>query len=565
MSKALEMLQRVSTALSVPWSDDDRVSVTPEGRRKLALLHQHELMDAHGVPPDLQAVVDGIREDDPLNAIHWQNVRASAQKVIDENQDGYVGDGEHFFEYLRMLVATVSARQAGFPDDALSKLNAANQDFLVRHLRASNDYAPTITDAKARVLAGCVLNLDGEQFNAWLQDIDVFKAKAARHEYTRADVLSVRGQLVKLCDEWIRSAKADEARMVPLIEAVKREFDSISQVAERHALGPAHLEALEHQWRSYKFNSAVMAVSDRRDDLIGALQGYTITALRAADTYCWAPQTTQAVHAASDGLPQSCAPSVSTLGDIAQTNRSGWWWFQEPIPVQTTDKTGADQPVVALLWRYGLQDVQRSLDFPKLQPEPRLGLWLQTFVMQRLPLNGRQQDVAVPTLAWIWHDNTTLEQLPDRLMREYKRLKDDGKSGSDAADEQQTLVASMAFSRFFVAAAAWLRQKIVIESHGGQGIRQAARQIQRQHKLAETPRVRIVELRRSQYVKREDATVTDGTGRRLTCRFVVKGFWRNQWYATRGEHAPKYIESFLKGPADAPLKAAAPTVFVVRR
>jgi len=562
MSKALEMLTRVRDALGAPWSDNDRVSVTPAGRVKLAQLHRDEVLTTYRVSDRLRAMVEAASDDDPQQAAHWAKVRESATEVIARGDDGYVGDGEHLVEYCRMLVAAMSAR--GYvPDDELRLLNEAHNGFLLRHLRAAEDYAPTITDTKARVLAGCALTLKDAQFDQWLQDIDVLAAKCARHEYTRADALAVRSELERVCNLWVN--QTDDPKEQMLVEAVRREFDKITAVAERHALGPAHLEALEHQWRSYKFNTAVLASEAKHDELIGALQGYTITALRAADTYCWAPQTTQAVQAAAEGLPRECSPSVSTLGDIAHMNRSGWWWFQEPIPVQTTDKPGTSQPVVALLWRYGLQDVQPPPDFPQLQPEPRVGLWLQTFVMQRLPLGGRQMDVAVPTLAWIWHDGTTIEQLPTRLMREYQRINDEGKTGPDSTDMQGTIVASMAFSRFFVAAAAWLRQKIVIETHGGQGIRQAARQLQRQLNLAETPRVRVVELRRSQYVKRED-TVSDATGRKLTCRFVVKGFWRNQWYATRQEHAQIYIESFLKGPADAPLKSAASsTVYVVRR
>lgn len=570
MSQALEMLQRVRSALSTPWSDDDRVSVTPAGRVKLAQLHRDEVLMIYKVSQRLQEMVELASDDDPQQTAHWAKVRESAAAVIADGTDGYVGDAEHFVEYLRMLVAAMSAR-GNVPDDELDRLNQAHAGFLARHLRAVDDYAPMVTDTKARVLAGCALELKDAQFDQWLQDIDVLAAKCARHEYTRADALSVRSELERVCNSWVK--QTDDPKEQMLVEAVRREFDKITAVAERHAFGPAHLEALEHQWRAYKFNSSVIAAeanrqysrSGREAALIGALQSYTIESLRSADTYCWAPQTTQAVQAAAEALPIECAPSASTLGDIATIGRSGWWWFQEPIPLQTIDRPGTDAPVVALLWRYGLQTVQSPPDFPNMEPAPRVGLWLQTFVMQRLPLGGRQQDVAVPTLAWIWHDGTSLQSLPSRLQREYERINTEGEAGHDAADMDATVVASMAFSRFFVAAAAWLRQKIVIESHGGQGIRQAARQLQREHKLPETPRVRIIELRRSQYVKREDATVTDGAGRKLTCRFVVKGFWRQQWYPSRKEHAAKYIESHIRGPEGAQLKTPASTVFVVRR
>lgn len=564
MSKALEMLQRIKKALSSPWRDTDRVSVTPEGRVKLAQLHRDEVLEIYRVPERMRAMVAAATEDDPQQAAHWAKVRESAGIVIADGSDGYVGDAEHMVEYCRMLVASLSAR-GYLPDEEVEALNNAHAGFLRRHLRSADDYAPELTDTKARVLAGCRLELHDAQFDQWLQDIDVLSAKCARHEYTRADALAVRAELERVCTSWASwASQTDDPVDKILVEGVRREFDKLTAVAERHSLGPAHLEALEHQWRSYKFNKFALESEHQSAVQVGAMQQYTITALRTADTFCWAPQTTQAVMAAAEVLPDVAAPSVSALGELAQMNRAGWWWFQEPLHVQTTINPGASEPVVALLWRYGLQGVRPPVDFPQLKPDPRLGLWMQPFVMQRLTLNGRVQDVCVPTLAWAWYDGITLADLPSRLRREYARLDTEGKIGDDDAGIEATIAASLTFSKFVLAAAAWLRQKIVVESHGGQGIRQAARQLQREHKLQEMPRVRIVELRRSQYVKREDNVTDSGTGRKLTCRFVVKGFWRNQWYSTRQEHAQIYIESHLRGPENAPLKTSQ-SVYVVRK
>jgi hypothetical protein len=118
----------------------------------------------------------------------------------------------------------------------------------------------------------------------------------------------------------------------------------------------------------------------------------------------------------------------------------------------------------------------------------------------------------------------------------------------------------------------WLRQRIVIPAPA-QGVRQAVRHLQREHKLAETPQVRIIELRRAerQMVSRArsvgDAAAPGVSGRHLHVRFVVGGalgFTRNQWYPSRGEHAPKWIPPYWKGPKDAPVKVGA-RVYAVRR
>ncbi|RCG19077.1 hypothetical protein DQ384_38005 [Sphaerisporangium album] len=43
------------------------------------------------------------------------------------------------------------------------------------------------------------------------------------------------------------------------------------------------------------------------------------------------------------------------------------------------------------------------------------------------------------------------------------------------------------------------------------------------------------------------------TGRKVRVRFPVDGFWRNQWYPSRGVHRPKWIEEHWRGPEDAPI------------
>jgi hypothetical protein len=78
------------------------------------------------------------------------------------------------------------------------------------------------------------------------------------------------------------------------------------------------------------------------------------------------------------------------------------------------------------------------------------------------------------------------------------------------------------------------------------------RQLRRdsQRKKRPVDDVTVITLRRGRQGQEEMET----TGRRLTVRFVVRGHWRNQWYASLGEHRQIWIAPYVKGPDDVPLR-----------
>jgi hypothetical protein len=59
----------------------------------------------------------------------------------------------------------------------------------------------------------------------------------------------------------------------------------------------------------------------------------------------------------------------------------------------------------------------------------------------------------------------------------------------------------------------------------------------------------VVELRRRSQKSEKEG----GSQRIYTHRWVVKGFWRNQYYPTLRSHRPKYIGGHVRGPKDKPL------------
>jgi hypothetical protein len=50
-----------------------------------------------------------------------------------------------------------------------------------------------------------------------------------------------------------------------------------------------------------------------------------------------------------------------------------------------------------------------------------------------------------------------------------------------------------------------------------------------------------------------------------TCQWLVRGHWRQQFYPSRMEHRPLWIEPYTKGPEDKPFKSPADVVFAVVR
>jgi hypothetical protein len=51
----------------------------------------------------------------------------------------------------------------------------------------------------------------------------------------------------------------------------------------------------------------------------------------------------------------------------------------------------------------------------------------------------------------------------------------------------------------------------------------------------------------------QHAQEEEATGRKISVRFPVRGFWRRQWYPSRGVHRPKWIDPHWRGPEDAPI------------
>ena len=113
-------------------------------------------------------------------------------------------------------------------------------------------------------------------------------------------------------------------------------------------------------------------------------------------------------------------------------------------------------------------------------------------------------------------------------------------------------------SRFTATLFAFLRQKIV-SFQDYRGPRSTTRRFQRATQT-EAPLVRVIQLRKREVHGRENG---DSEPQDWSYRWIVSGHWRKQWYSSRQRHEPLFIDSYVKGPDDKPLKARRVNLYAV--
>ena len=92
-----------------------------------------------------------------------------------------------------------------------------------------------------------------------------------------------------------------------------------------------------------------------------------------------------------------------------------------------------------------------------------------------------------------------------------------------------------------------LRQERVVEASDAEVPRSTRRRAARE-RMPE-PNVRVITLRRARSEPKDETA----NSREWHHRWVVRGHWRRQWYASIEDHRPVWIAPHLKGPEDAPL------------
>jgi len=131
---------------------------------------------------------------------------------------------------------------------------------------------------------------------------------------------------------------------------------------------------------------------------------------------------------------------------------------------------------------------------------------------------------------------------------------------SDVADPYVMNMSNfgMFASRFTATLFAFLRQKVV-SFQDYSSPRATTRRFQRVVQT-EAPLVRVIQLRKREVRGRENGASEPYD---WSHRWIVSGHWRKQWYPSRQRHEPLFIDSYVKGPDDKPLKVRKVNLYAV--
>lgn len=134
----------------------------------------------------------------------------------------------------------------------------------------------------------------------------------------------------------------------------------------------------------------------------------------------------------------------------------------------------------------------------------------------------------------------------------------------DRADVKQAFIDDPAMTqlishhlRFIASSILWTKSKVLTIERvalGRHGLKRAQKAGLAHHS------VRTVTLRAA--IPRQ--SMTEGEQREWSCRWSVRGHWRNQFMTKSREHRPQFISPFVKGPDDKPFRAAAIRYSVTR-
>jgi hypothetical protein len=260
--------------------------------------------------------------------------------------------------------------------------------------------------------------------------------------------------------------------------------------------------------------------------------------LTAAQLYAVTAEMTRLAVVAGESLPDF------HLEPEDVPTPAGFMVFDDPIGsyVHTDGAAPERVPIVALSWgqysRAGL---------------PRGGVWITFYTPVDLDILERQA-AALAGRPLRERERTRIRSLSGPLTWDNEAIVgyggDQKASYKPGASRDAKLDEFAPWSQTLRAAWLLMSQPQIAEVEELELARAARRRAQRAG--LDLRAVRVLHLRRLE--REHGAPQDEAASREYTCRWMVRGHWRQQWYPSRGVHRPIWINPHIKGPDDKPLR-----------
>lgn len=287
-----------------------------------------------------------------------------------------------------------------------------------------------------------------------------------------------------------------------------------------------YAQALEQQRRYARWLASPDGVRTFYDQMVDRtslrwLQQTATLTLASADPYYWQPEMCDLLEAVSAEMPRW------TLRREALPTDFGFCWFARPLALPHSFLR-----IEAVAW--GLRS--------PVSQTPSGPAALETVVATVYACNPNDARGIVPMTTFWWPMGQAMDveqDIPPSSTAEMARV-------------------NVRCWRFGAAIFALLEQRILVTTR--EGVARATRRRLVKDRARQPPAILVVRLRHALGTHAERGEPVE-----WSCRWLVRGHWRQQYYPSSGEYRPIFILPHIKGPDDKPLRAPAERVFAVVR
>ena len=274
------------------------------------------------------------------------------------------------------------------------------------------------------------------------------------------------------------------------------------------------------------------------------VQNALIWSLERADPYFVSCEMIDLIINSMDTFPNI------PLQNVVPVEPYGWVFFETPLRINNHAQLPQTQ---AFLWSHQTCSPQGFL-VPGHEPFP----WHQSCSPQGEPELDEQGNPVILEVAIDTFGPPTRNFMPIISHLDWP-LRDAWSGWRVVGSEANTSIGE--YERKFLAAFwAFIRQDIV-----DLRLQPLSRAARRRHHVPHNqapPLIKTVELRRT---LRSPGHGQESAPVDWSCRWIVRGHWRNQYYRKTGTHRPKFIPPYVKGPEGQPLKKKTFTLYTVVR